>query len=152
MAGRAGRAGGGGEVWIQTGQPKHPLYQALLRQDYAGFAAQQLDERQAAGLPPFTHLALLRADSREEAQGSEFLAACAAAGRQLDDAGLSWYPPVPHPIAKVANQWRWQMLVESPQRARLQRVLKVWLPEVLQLARQHRGVLRWAIDVDPAGI
>jgi hypothetical protein len=31
-------------------------------------------------------------------------------------------------------------------------VLKVWLPEVLQLARQHRGVLRWAIDVDPAGI
>jgi primosomal protein N' (replication factor Y) len=152
VAGRAGRAGGGGEVWIQTGQPKHPLYQALLRQDYAGFAAQQLDERQAAGLPPFTHLALLRADSREEVQGSEFLAACAAAGRQLDDAGLSWYPPVPHPIAKVANQWRWQMLVESPQRARLQRVLKVWLPEVLQLARQHRGVLRWAIDVDPAGI
>jgi primosomal protein N' (replication factor Y) len=52
VAGRAGRAGGGGEVWIQTGQPKHPLYQALLRQDYAGFAAQQLDERQAAGLPP----------------------------------------------------------------------------------------------------
>jgi len=151
-AGRAGRAGGGGEVWIQTDQPRHPLFQALLRQDYAGFAAQQLEEREMAGLPPYASLALLRADSRDEAGGRDFLAACAAAGEALGLDGLSWYPPVPHPIAKVANQWRWQMLVESAQRAALQRALRAWMPEVLRLARQHRQVLRWAVDVDPAGI
>ncbi|WP_374659293.1 primosomal protein N' [Inhella sp.] len=150
-AGRAGRAGGGGEVWIQTGQPQHPLFQALLRSDYAGFASQQLEERQAAGLPPFAHLALLRADSREQLQARDFLAACAELGQQLAPE-LSWYPPVPHPVARVANQWRWQMLVESPHRPPLQRALQAWMPEVLQLARQHRGVLRWAIDVDPSGI
>jgi primosomal protein N' (replication factor Y) len=150
-AGRAGRAGGGGEVWVQTHQPKHPLFLALQRQDYAGFAAQQLEERQMAGLPPFASLALLRADSKDEDSGREFLAACGQAGEALE-AGVSWYPPVPHPIPKVANQWRWQMLVESPQRPALQRALRAWLPEVMQLARQHRAVLRWAVDVDPSGI
>jgi primosomal protein N' (replication factor Y) len=44
------------------------------------------------------------------------------------------------------------MLVESPQRAVLQRALKAWMPELLRLAREHRAVLRWAMDVDPAGI
>ncbi len=151
-AGRAGRAGGGGEVWIQTGQPKHPLFQALIRQDYAGFAALQLEERQSAGLPPYASLALLRADAKDEAAGRDFLAACALAGEQLGAGDLTWYPPVPHPIAKVANQWRWQMLVESPQRAALQRALKAWMPEVLKIARQHRSVMRWAMDVDPSGI
>lgn len=151
-AGRAGRAGGGGEVWIQTEQPRHPLFQALQRQDYAGFAALQLEEREQAGLPPFASLALLRADSRDETGGRDFLAACAAAGEQLAVDGIAWYPPVPHPTPKVANQWRWQMLVESAQRPLLQRALRAWLPEVLQLARQHRTVLRWAVDVDPAGI
>lgn len=151
-AGRAGRAGGGGEVWIQTEQPRHPLFQALQRQDYAGFAAQQLEEREQAGLPPYASLALLRADSRDETGGRDFLAACALAGEQLGVEGIAWYPPVPHPVAKVANQWRWQMLVESAQRPLLQRTLRAWLPEVLQLARQHRAVLRWAVDVDPAGI
>lgn len=151
-AGRAGRAGGGGEVWIQTEQPRHPLFQALQRQDYAGFAAQQLEEREQAGLPPYASLALLRADSRDETGGRDFLAAAAAAGEQLGLDGISWYPPVPHPIARVAQQWRWQMLVESAQRPLLQRALRAWLPAVLQLARQHRSVLRWAVDVDPAGI
>jgi primosomal protein N' (replication factor Y) (superfamily II helicase) len=151
-AGRAGRAGGGGEVWIQTDQPRHLLFQALLRQDYAGFAEQQLQERQSASLPPYASLALLRADAKEEAAGRDFLAACAQAGEQLGAGDLTWYPPVPHPIAKVADQWRWQMLVESPHRAVLQRALKAWMPSVLALARQHRSVLRWAVDVDPSGI
>lgn len=152
VAGRAGRAGGGGEVWIQTGQPQHPLYAALIRQDYAGFAQQQLAERQSAGLPPFNSLALLRADSRDEAAGRDFLAACAAAGEALGEEGIAWYPPVPHPVPKVADQWRWQMLVEAGQRSTLQRALRAWAPELLRLAREHRGVLRWAIDVDPSGI
>jgi primosomal protein N' (replication factor Y) len=41
-AGRAGRdaaLGERSEVWIQTFQPAHPLYAALKRHDYPGFAA-----------------------------------------------------------------------------------------------------------------
>jgi primosomal protein N' (replication factor Y) (superfamily II helicase) len=43
-------------------------------------------------------------------------------------------------------------LVEGPQRARLQAFLRQWLPELLALKRTHKGVLRWAVDVDPLAI
>ena len=52
-AGRAGRdaaLGERSEMWIQTFQPAHPLYAALKRHDYPGFAEQQL-RRARAGRP-----------------------------------------------------------------------------------------------------
>ena len=51
-------------MWVQTWHPQHPLYQALGRHDYAAFAASQLKERESAGLPPFSHLAVLRAEAK----------------------------------------------------------------------------------------
>ena len=65
--GRAGRdaaQAARSEMWIQTWHPAHPLYAALRAHDYEAFAAAQLAERRAAGLPPFASLALLRADAR----------------------------------------------------------------------------------------
>ncbi|RVT86081.1 primosomal protein N' [Inhella crocodyli] len=152
-AGRAGRAGGRAEMWLQTDQPKHPLYLALARHDYPAFAASQLAEREAAGLPPYAHLALLRADSKDPDTAPAFLQAAAEAGQALSgEQAIAWYPPVPHPVARVADHWRWQMLVESPQRAALQRVLAQWVPELHALRRAHKGLARWAIDVDPSAI
>ena len=57
-------------------------------------------------------------------------------------------------IQRIANVERAQMLVESPSRAALQRFLKVWqstLHENRQIP-QHKGLIRWAIDVDPLAI
>ena len=58
-------------MWVQTWHPQHPLYAALRQHDFAAFAASQLKERETAGLPPFAHLALLRAEARtaEAARG-----------------------------------------------------------------------------------
>ena len=71
VAGRAGRAERPGRVVLQTHHPDHPLLQTLRRQGYPAFAAAALRERRAAGLPPFSHQALLRAEatSRESALG-----------------------------------------------------------------------------------
>jgi primosomal protein N' (replication factor Y) len=52
VAGRAGRRERPGEVLVQTRYPEHPLYLALARHDFAGFANSQLAERAAAGFPP----------------------------------------------------------------------------------------------------
>ncbi|MEK9776630.1 MAG: primosomal protein N', partial [Quisquiliibacterium sp.] len=64
VAGRAGRSASGARVLIQSRFPGHPLFAALARQDFQGFADQLLMERQQALLPPFMFLALLRADAR----------------------------------------------------------------------------------------
>jgi primosomal protein N' (replication factor Y) len=57
VAGRAGRAGlsadgSSGEVLIQTRYPHHPLYQAVMRHDYDGFAGDLLEERRQAHSRP----------------------------------------------------------------------------------------------------
>ncbi len=156
-AGRAGRSAEhaqGAEMWVQTWHPQHALYAALRRHDFAAFAASQLEEREAAGLPPFAHLAMLRADARQAEQAQAFLQAAAELAATLPGAeAVSVYAPVPLPVARVANVERMQMLVESASRPALQRFLAAWAPALHGLRRggAHK-VLRWAIDVDPLSI
>ena len=161
-SGRAGRdaayltaQGSTAEMWIQTHYPQHPLFAALRRHDYPAFAAQQLAERRAAGMPPFAFQALLRADARTQQAAQTFLQAASAAAEGLDDAQrVARYPPVPLAVQRVANVERAQMLVESSSRAALQRFLTGWQPTLhaLRRAPQGRGVIRWLVDVDPHAI
>jgi primosomal protein N' (replication factor Y) len=156
-AGRAGREAAqsdASQMWVQTWHPRHPLFAALARHDFAAFAASQLRERESAGLPPFASLALLRAEAKDAAQASAFLRAAAERAAVLpESAGVTVYPPVPPPIARVAGIERMQMLVESRARAALQRFLAAWVPQLTPLGKEkaHR-VLRWAVDVDPLAI
>ncbi|MDQ6640283.1 MAG: primosomal protein N', partial [Pseudomonadota bacterium] len=159
-AGRAGRdaaSGTASEMWLQTWHPTHPLYQALGRHDYAAFAASQLKERDSAGLPPFSHLAVLRAEAKTVEAARAFLEAAGAAARPLAEAAdVMIYAPVPLDVARVADVERMQMLVESASRRSLQALLRAWLPhlDALHLSRgeAQQRVLRWAIDVDPLTI
>jgi primosomal protein N' (replication factor Y) len=155
-AGRAGRdaeAAGRSQMWLQTWHPRHPLYLALQRHDWEGFAAQELQARQASGLPPFVHLALLRADARTPEAAKAFLQAAAEQAAELaESAAVTIYPVVPPPVAKVADVERMQMLLESASRPALQRLLSAWLPRLHGLRAAHKGVIRWAVDVDPLGI
>ncbi|MDO9286933.1 MAG: primosomal protein N', partial [Aquabacterium sp.] len=133
--------------------PQHPLYKALQQHDFAAFAQSQLTDRQAAGLPPFSHLALLRAESRDAAVAMAWLQDAAALAATLPGAdGVTVYPPVPPAVSKVAGIERLQMLVEAPSRARLQRLLADWMPQLHALRARHKGLARWAIDVDPLAI
>lgn len=163
-AGRAGRdasQAARSEMWVQTWQPRHALYAALARHDYPAFAAAQLAERATAGLPPYAHLALLRAEARSAEAAEAFLAAAAelAPGLPGADALLEdtlIYPPVPMAVARVADVDRMQMLVEARSRGRLQRLLAAWLPAIHALRRTRGGagarIVRWAVDVDPLSI
>jgi primosomal protein N' (replication factor Y) (superfamily II helicase) len=67
-------------------------------------------------------------------------------------AGVMVYPPVPPAVARVADVERVQMLVESASRTALQKMLSAWQPALLQLRTVHKGLARWAIDVDPLAI
>ncbi|MFO1340428.1 MAG: primosomal protein N' [Burkholderiaceae bacterium] len=159
----AGRAGRDAEValrsemWVQTANPAHPLFAALRAHDFARFAASQLAEREMAGLPPFAHLALLRAEAREAAVAEGFLRAARDEARALAESlgladALSLYPPVPPHVARVAGHERRQMLVESASRAALQRLLAHWVAGLPALRARHKGIVRWAVDVDPVAI
>jgi primosomal protein N' (replication factor Y) len=154
--GRAGRdaaQAARSQMWVQTWHPGHALYAALKAHDFDAFASTQLEERRAAGLPPFSHLALLRAEARQVETAAAFLEAAAALAAALaHELGVRLYPPVPPPLARVAGVERLQMLAEAGSRTHLQRLLRDWLPQLQQLKLRHKGLLRWAVDVDPLAI
>ena len=151
------------EVWIQTFQIDHPLFAALKAHDYPAFAQTQLREREQAALPPFTAQALVRAEARTQAVAQAFLNAARDAALRDMAAWDGWagvlaqitlYGAVPMALQRVANVERAQMLVESPSRAALQQFLGAWQPllHAVRSQPEARGLIRWAIDVDPLSI
>ncbi|WP_342067779.1 primosomal protein N' [Achromobacter kerstersii] len=156
VAGRAGRHQGNGEVLIQTGYPEQPVYQALLRHDYAGFARHALHERESTGLPPFVYQALLTAEARELKVAQAFLERArilpegewAADFPGLD--AIMLYDPVPLRVVRVANIERAQLLVESSSRPALQAFLASWSHHLPYIANEAR--VRWQLEVDPLEI
>ena len=157
-AGRAGRdasQGAASEMWVQTHHPQHPLYLALKQHDYAGFAAQQLKEREMAAMSPFGYSALVRSEARTQEAAQAFLTAASESAHELAESvpgfeHITLYPAVPMTIQRIANVERAQMLVESHSRKALQQFLSQW-QGVLQATKQ-KGMIRWAVDVDPLAI
>ncbi|MBL8515340.1 MAG: primosomal protein N' [Betaproteobacteria bacterium] len=148
VAGRAGRAGLPGEVLIQTRFPTHPLYAAVCAQDYPGFAKLQDDERRLAGLPPHAALALLRVEGRKPGEAMKAAKAAATLARALTEARgkVHIHDALPAALAKKGGWERAQVLVQSPSRTALHRLLAPWRAVLAaELPRQ----VRWALDVDP---
>ncbi len=153
VAGRAGRADRPGEVWLQTHHPEHPLLQTLVNGGYHAFADAELQQREAAGFPPFAHLALFRAEAKDVAAANQFLLAVrsltsAEPGTQSPAfAAVECYGPMPAPMPRRAGFQRTQLLLSAQQRAALHRLLDTQLPAIYALPQARR--VRWSLDVDP---
>jgi primosomal protein N' (replication factor Y) len=144
VAGRAGRADKPGHVLIQTHHPDHPLLHVLIQGGYHAFAEAELEQRQAAGFPPFAHLALLRAEAQHADPPMRFLQ---FAKDTLADAGIELSGPLPAPMPRRAGYQRAQLLLSSQHRRDLHRALDVLTPQLY--AAPDARKLRWSLDVDP---
>ena len=152
VAGRAGRAERPGEVWVQSLQPENPALQNLVQGGYADFAAQELAIRERAGLPPARPMALIRAEAEDGPAAQSFLeslkprlAGDASPGASPSPAGgIDVLGPAPAPMLRLANRFRYQLMLLAARRRALhdalQRLAEVTAPRPI----------RWAIDVDPS--
>ncbi|WP_027856736.1 primosomal protein N' [Marinobacterium jannaschii] len=152
VAGRAGRAEHPGHVVMQTHHADHPTLQHLIHQGYYAFALQELSTRRQAALPPFRHLALLRAEATQQGRAEAFLG---AVRHQLEEDILlhddaHWLGPFPSPMEKRAGMHRAQLLIQSEQRTSLHQLLTT-LCTYLEQQKEARKV-RWSIDVDPIDV
>jgi primosomal protein N' (replication factor Y) len=145
VSGRAGRADLPGEVLIQTDFPSHPLYAAVAAHDFDRFAGDALDDRRIAGFPPFSHLALLRAEAKKAGESLRFLHDAARLGRRISTE-VEVFDPVPAPLERKAGFERSQLLVRARTRALLQPFLRQWR-DTLEAQADRR--VRWTLDVDP---
>lgn len=151
VAGRAGRASDLGRVIIQSALADHPLLVQLSEQGYFAFAEQALSERRATALPPFSHLALLRADALKPELADAFLEDAYSIAEQLLEQlkieGVELLGPIASPMERRAGRYRAQLLIQANSRAPLHRLLTPLCNnlESLPSARQSR----WSMDVDP---
>jgi primosomal protein N'' len=143
VAGRVGRGARAGTVLLQTHTPDHPLLRKLLAEGYPALAAALLEERRSHRLPPFSHLALLRAEAATEGAALGFLG---RVGGAFDHPGVERLGPVPAPMERRAGLWRGQLLLRAGDRRPLQAALRAALPT---LRRERARGLRWSLDVDP---
>ncbi|WP_286240254.1 primosomal protein N' [Neptuniibacter halophilus] len=150
VAGRAGRADHPGTVMMQTYHADHPILQTLVEQGYSAFALVELNNRKAAQLPPYSHYALLRAETSQKGRAEAFLGAIR---QQLEDdlllpPGAHWIGPFPSPMEKRAGMHRAQLMIYGQNRKALHQLLAslCWYLEQNPESRK----VRWSIDVDPA--
>jgi primosomal protein N' (replication factor Y) len=144
VAGRAGRADKPGEVVIQTHYPGHPLLRRLLESGYTAFAEAALAEREATGWPPFSHVAVLRAEATRRTAVFEFLA---KARRYCSGSAVRILGPAADPMERKAGRYRAQLLLQCSERSPLHDSLSS-LEGALRGWPETRKV-RWSIDVDP---
>ena len=143
VAGRAGRRDRPGEVLIQTLFPRHPLFDALERHDFAGFADSQLEERRSAGFPPFVFEAALRAEAPKLETAIGFLK---QAKSLVEPHAVEVFDPVPNVLTRRANLERAQLVLQSSSRLALQEYVRQLSEHLFESAPRQ---VRWHIDVDP---
>jgi len=144
LAGRAGRGDRPGEVLVQTYSPEHPVIRHLVDGRYGAFLAEELSVRRSAGLVPFSRACLLRLAGPSASRTAT--AAAALAERIRPEAGSSGWliiGPAPAPVARVAGQSRWQLLLHGPAGSPLP------LPAEAELRQGLPRDVSLAIDPDP---
>lgn len=148
VAGRAGRAHKPGEVLIQTTFPEHALFHALRDQNYAAYADSLLQERRQTQFPPFSYMALLKAEANQYAYVGRFLQEAADLARELNVAGaVMIYDPLRPQMERLKGMERGQLLMQSDSRQQLQVLLRAWTPQLRN--NPLAAKVRWAVDVDP---
>lgn len=144
VAGRAGRGEDPGRVIMQTYTPEHPVIAAVRNHDYLSFSQAELEPRQALNYPPYGRLILLRLSSLDPIQvqnTAQIIATALGTGEGFEILG-----PAPASILRVANRYRWQILIKLAPDALPQ------LPDWEDVRSLCPNSVSLTIDVDPINI
>ena len=145
-AGRSGRGERPGRVLIQTRNPGHVFWDFVVRGDYEGFYAREIELRRKYAYPPFVKLGLLRFSYPADWEGGAMVLGQAAkavreAARELSATVLG---PAPAPLSRLKGRNRFHCLVKAQR----------W-PTVRELYARVAGLaprggdFRVQLDLDP---
>ena len=134
-AGRAGRADGGGRVFIQTLNPTEPVMQYAIRHDFNGFADMEFSNRQMAFYPPFCKLVEISCGSKDENLLRDTVNRLESILRK--ESSMTVLGPVDAFVPKVQNVFWVKLYIKTQNLAVVRKVLspilnapKAWVPGV----------------------
>lgn len=153
VAGRAGRHQLRGEVVVQTYTPEHYSVTLAAAHDYRGFARRELLSRRELGYPPYRRLALATLSHEDAAllmrtseRFAEALRSRLPARRDADD-GPDLLGPVPSPIPKLKDRYRFQCMVKYRGEPEVIRALRQAGDTLIEDIRKSK--LSIQLDIDP---
>ena len=147
VSGRAGRSDYQGEVSIQTRYPNHKIFNFIRSSQYTKYASILLKEREKTELPPYSHQALICANSKNKNNAEKFLNEVAELLNNIDIDSVEIWGPVPAVIEKKANYYYFNLYLQSINRNQLHRVIKTFYKHLEKI--KVSSSVRWFLDVDP---
>jgi primosomal protein N' (replication factor Y) len=152
VAGRAGRGGTRGEVFIQTYCPDNYAVRFALSQDYLGFVEQEFRYRKQILFPPFSRIVNIRIESKTEDVAMEESRNLGRTLRDLvhSDAEMKEVRilgPAPCPFLKLRNWFRYQVTLQSASYQSIARLLGS--QPVSEFVDKSHNLFKVVVDVDP---
>jgi len=141
VGGRAGRAHAKGTVLMQTYYPENSVISALASGMEENFIKEELESRQLAHMPPFAKMAAITItgkNSQKTLQVAKDFVSNAPRGN------VKILGPSEATIAKLADKYRYKILVIVEKEFYLQKYLELW--------KEHTHIpstYRLKIDIDP---
>ena len=122
---------------------EHPFFAGLFDQGYESFANSQLQERQEMMFPPFAHLAIIKAQHRNEQQLDQLLSAMVRFSEAHDQ--VSVMGPLPATLARKQQQHRMQIIFSASERKHLHQLIS----QLKSAFGRKKTPIIWYLDIDP---
>ncbi|MGA2220317.1 MAG: primosomal protein N' [Verrucomicrobiia bacterium] len=119
VAGRAGRGDVEGEVIVQSFTPYHGAVQYARQHDYLGFYEQEIEFREQLRYPPITRMLCITVRGRSEDKAKFVAEVLARDLKKQVTPDVLMGGPTPAPLARIQNQYRFQIILRSEQIMRL---------------------------------
>lgn len=147
VAGRAGRESLPGKVIIQTYNPDHFSIQAAQKQDYQTFFETEIALRNQLKYPPFCDIIVIGISSSEEEKNQKV-------GNWIYEQLVTLLPqpefaifkPMPAPIDKIQNRYRWRIIVKGNMNEQANESLNEMIKTII---KQNQKDIRVTIEVNP---
>ena len=146
VAGRSGRGTEPGEVIVQTFDPDQYAIQCAVNHDCAGFYEHELAGRREVKYPPFYSLVnVISRDPVEQTAEARLstLVGAIKSQRMSERRHVELMGPMPAVIPRIRGEYRYHLLLRSPDREVMLAILQTALSGVPNVRRYM------AVDVDP---
>ncbi|SEV85389.1 replication restart DNA helicase PriA [Ruminococcaceae bacterium KH2T8] len=142
-AGRAGRKGSEGTVYLQSLHTDNPLLHYAARQDYEAFYEEEIKYREAMALPPFKasgEIVLSLPNEDDLLERTDILAKYLKdfLSVQPEKYAFELYGPVPSPIYELRGRYRMSFMIKAVNKSSLNavfaQIMKDFDPEIYPIS------------------
>ncbi len=146
VSGRSGRESKG-KVIIQTYNPDHYAIIDSQKQDYDLFYNQELNLRKMLNYPPFCDIILIRFTGKNLSEIQKISELVYKKINSVKNDNIQIYKPVPSPIDKIKNKYRWRIIMKCKVTSRVLDVINFAIEDENIKKAKNTSIV---VDINPS--